>query len=487
MSVLHLHIVGMPYRKDIEGHVTEFLEEAPRRSMTVRVQRDNEVDSHAIRAYDWEGRHVGYVSRADLPVAWGALRACGRQSLRGMVVSTNVEHPCAVFECSVPCSYEPAYNLYSQQPFLEWHYSGPMLDYPDVLDKLEYMCDEIPDRLAESAEWCDSDLLAFRSLVARYACNSLYDISAEGSACRQRIVCSLKQADIDELSGEVAELEMAVGRTGREAAYGSVLRFWMQMIQSQETTRRLLVVRHDYDVNEIECQLKSFPHMLYYEWLANRERFVPKVLYACIPREVLWRFVSGIAFVELEKQLSASASDDNLVRSEEHRQGEITVNINTGYQGGDTYVKGDNIANGDAVQQKVVQVEDVATKQDRRAEVNSEQMARAIESVNGKGKAVDQYQKWLGVCCLLMGKYGYPKELQACCSRISKLPFREGALTFACKYDNVRRFPGLYKFVYDYDNWDTYKPKSDEERKIFGECQSVARDLENAIQDALKT
>ena len=29
MSILQLHIVGIPYRKDIAGHVSEFLAEVP--------------------------------------------------------------------------------------------------------------------------------------------------------------------------------------------------------------------------------------------------------------------------------------------------------------------------------------------------------------------------------------------------------------------------------------------------------------------------
>ena len=74
MPALQLHIVGFPYRKDIEGCVREFLTEAPGRCMTVRVQRDNEADSRAVRAFDWQGRHVGYVSKNDLPQAWRYLQ-----------------------------------------------------------------------------------------------------------------------------------------------------------------------------------------------------------------------------------------------------------------------------------------------------------------------------------------------------------------------------------------------------------------------------
>jgi hypothetical protein len=36
-----------------------------------------------IRAYDWIGRHVGYVANPELPIAWNILRSLGRHSVRG--------------------------------------------------------------------------------------------------------------------------------------------------------------------------------------------------------------------------------------------------------------------------------------------------------------------------------------------------------------------------------------------------------------------
>ena len=88
MSVIQLHIVGIPYRKDIAGHVSEFLAEAPGHAMTIRPQNGNDHDKTAIRAYDWQGRFVGFVSQKDLPIAWGAFRDSGKKSLRGMRLST---------------------------------------------------------------------------------------------------------------------------------------------------------------------------------------------------------------------------------------------------------------------------------------------------------------------------------------------------------------------------------------------------------------
>ena len=301
MTVLKLHIVGFPYRTDLEGCVSEFLADAPGHAMTIRPQHGNDHDKTAIRAYDWKGRFVGFVSQKDLPIAWGALRDSGKESLRGMIVSTNIEHPCALFECMVPEYNGPATDLYSQKPFLNWKYSGPILNQPDELDNLDFMRDEIRDRLQEKADWSEDDMQDFVELVRRFTVNSKYDISGEMNDYRKNLIQRLRDTDFEELEEVTEELEMSFGRTGREVMGGKVLDFWMKQIRSQESIKYLMVHSREYDANVIESELEQFPESMYYEWKENRDKFISKVLYLHIPREVLWRFVSGIAFVEIVK------------------------------------------------------------------------------------------------------------------------------------------------------------------------------------------
>lgn len=303
MQSLKLHIVGFPYRKNIEGHVSEFLSDAPGHGMTLRPQRNNEVDVHAIRAYDWEGRHVGFVSSAELSAAWGALQATGRKSLRGTIVSSNIEHPCAIFECMVPDDYTPAVELYPQKPFTEWTYSGPMLDFPEELDALDYMMDEIDDRLYEQHDWSKDDLHNFILLLERFTHESIYDISSETNDYRRRLLTRLRDTKIQALQTLADELNMMSGRTGRETSGGCVLDFWTRVIASEEMRKSLMVHQHQYDAEKVEEELKLFPDCMYYEWLRDRQHFVSKLFYKHIPREVLWRFVSGIAFVEMKKAI----------------------------------------------------------------------------------------------------------------------------------------------------------------------------------------
>jgi hypothetical protein len=272
--------------------------------MTLRPHQGNDHDKLAVRAFDWLGRFVGFVSQEDLPKAWGALRSSGHQSLRGMVVSSNIEHPCALFECVVPEYDGPITTLYPQKPFLDWHYSGPILNLPDELDNIDYMMGEIDDRLAERQEWSDEDLHDFVRLTARFAQCSKYDISAEMNNYRRRLIVELHDSKLDEVNEVTEELEMAFGRTGRETMGGEVLDFWMNQMQSTGTIRQLAVHRHEYDVTAIEHELEQFPESMYYVWKENRDLFVSKILYLHIPREALWRLVSGIAYVEMVRPMA---------------------------------------------------------------------------------------------------------------------------------------------------------------------------------------
>lgn len=314
MSVILLHIVGIPYRKDLDGHVSEFLAEAPGHAMTLRPESANDNDKVAVRAYDWLGRHVGYVSNSDLPEAWGALRCTEHNKLRGMIVSSNIKHPCIEFECVVQGYKGPATDLYPQKIFLEWKYTGPVLDIPEEFDNLIYMRDEIIDRLAERDEWDDEAKANFIQLAKRFAANLKYDISGEMSDYRSRLIEMLTDMGDGEFQEVIDELTMSSGRTGRETTCGSVLDFWKEQMQSAETRKRLMVHQRRYDVKTIEKELEQFPEEMYFEWKANPERFVSKLYYRHIPREVIWRFVSGIAFVEMMSAKAKKAEEEKAKR-----------------------------------------------------------------------------------------------------------------------------------------------------------------------------
>lgn len=128
---------------------------------------------------------------------------------------------------------------------------------------------------------------------------------------------------------------------------------------------------------------------------------------------------------------------------------------------------------------KVVYKEVVANK-DEKPQVTDEQVANAIRAINGKNKPLDNYQRWLGACCLLAWKYDYPRNIGDCCQRINTLGIND--LEFECKYENIRKLTTTNKFVKeDARYWDSYIPKENE-RKLFNECLLVAQALDAEIQ-----
>ena len=125
MQIIRIHIVALPYY-DVSECLDEFLAEAQGRVMTLRPDPANDYDVNAVCAYDWQGRHVGYVASHDLKETWQTLRGSGRKSLRGHVVEVNSVHKCVVFECHVETLGEVG-ELYPMASYQAWKYTGPML------------------------------------------------------------------------------------------------------------------------------------------------------------------------------------------------------------------------------------------------------------------------------------------------------------------------------------------------------------------------
>ena len=50
--------------------------------------------------------------------------------------------------------------------------------------------------------------------------------------------------------------------------------------------------------------------------------------------------------------------------------------------------------------------------EERKPKVTEEHIARALMALNGKGKPIDSQRAWLGACCLLGWKYGFPRNLK---------------------------------------------------------------------------
>ena len=301
MSNLNLKIVGIKYCKDLKGRIDEFFAEVEGRCVKLWPHRGNDNDKHAIRVYDWRGLCVGYVAWPDLPYAWWAFHCCGKPTIKGTIVAVDKENHCLYFESDVEGYDGQKADLYPQQPFLDWKYSGPVLKMPDELDHLLYMMTDIDERLDELMDWTDDDRACFERVVEDFAKKSRLDISSDMLAYRERLAARIRKLKLGAAERLVGKLNRAAGHTGRETSGGEVYKYWMLLIQCAKTRRHLMVNHTRYDAEIIESELRQFPESMYEDWVENRELFVSRMYYQRIPREAIWRFISGIAFVEMMK------------------------------------------------------------------------------------------------------------------------------------------------------------------------------------------
>ena len=112
-------------------------------------------------------------------------------------------------------------------------------------------------------------------------------------------------------------------------------------------------------------------------------------------------------------------------------------------------------------------------------QVTDQRLADAISSINGKGKVLNEYQKWLGVCCYVSARCGYPMNLEACCQRLANLPYKT-ALEYVPQYKSIRVYASWNFVKAGYDQWPTLKV-NDQERNLFIKCHDTALALENAL------
>lgn len=116
-----------------------------------------------------------------------------------------------------------------------------------------------------------------------------------------------------------------------------------------------------------------------------------------------------------------------------------------------------------------------------KSKVSEEQISKAIISINGENKPLNEKQLFIGVICVLLSKYGWSGKWSACCTRINNLPMRE-MFEKECDYNSIKILTAFKFASIDYKDWENYEP-SRSEVSIFRKCKAVA----NAFDEALSS
>ena len=291
MAKYILHIVALPHW-ELKDCLNEFYAEAMGQSITLMQDIANDVDDKAVIAYDWLGRHIGFVTRSERLMALEMLLQQGKNSLHAVVREMDTEHHALYVEVESDWDGK-MYGLPLNNDYENWHYTGPRMKPTREMYNLHYMMSEIMYRLNDDEI---KDRVGFKGLMQRFCKFTKLDVTAEMADYRNQLKAKLRDKGLDDFA-KMVELEN--GHAGRESSNGDVKDYWLNMLTSQGRGSKLYAEREKHSVAEIERQLMEFPDNLYNTWVNNRDQFVSKVYYMHIPKKVLWGFLSGIAFVEM--------------------------------------------------------------------------------------------------------------------------------------------------------------------------------------------
>ena len=303
MEKIRFDVVGL-YHWDVRDHWKEYAAEAVGKTLTLQPQPENVKDPYAVRAR--EGAvHVGYVAVTDLDVVYQALKGCGKERLKGVVVRSNTEPPVLTVECEVErvdWDYEP----FDDSVYDGWHYDGLSL-MPRKMEQLQDLVDDIIDDLDPNMDSHRSDSTGenLRSLVETLLDTHLYDMSREMTRARYRVERLLSDRETSFLSEQLDQLRLQKGMLMCHEYRDRVARYLFLELPRELRRKGLEDSHYTYDnrLDELKSQLSSFPYQLYDKFLCDPVDFLREVYYHHVPRKYLFQLLSGIILMILKGQV----------------------------------------------------------------------------------------------------------------------------------------------------------------------------------------
>lgn len=340
MKKLKFHIVGLTHN-DVKGREVEYAREAEGRTICLVPDDANPFDMLAVKAYDKQ-LFIGYVSALEGEDVRALIIARKGRNLRTRCLGSNSKEGDneksglqLIVEARVDVSEQEIEQarreIYDDGIYDGWHYSGPILPidkltrFSDCTMMLEGVINDIisiqeqlsrdsdsshdsdsadadknpldaDSRSALEAELRDN-LEEARERLSSFMEIQRSDYSREMTQTRNRILNNLDLIDDEEIHrmGEQLYTEMGfiTSSAYRERAAQSFF------IDAPVALKQKQTGTYDYadQLDEIECQLKTFPFSLYQTFKADPVDFLRQVFYKRVPRKMMLQLLSGIVLM----------------------------------------------------------------------------------------------------------------------------------------------------------------------------------------------
>ena len=106
---------------------------------------------------------------------------------------------------------------------------------------------------------------------------------------------------------------------------------------------------------------------------------------------------------------------------------------------------------------------------------SDEQITKALAACVGKGRVIDNKQKWAGGYWYLRWACNFPVDVKKCCERINDLPNSQ-KFEIPCDYDNIRKLCTFSFMEYDPRILDKVKVSS-MDQDVFVWCREIVLKL----------
>ena len=298
MEKIRVDVVALQHC-DVRDYWKGYATEAVGKELILQRQKENVMDRFAIRARE-KALHVGFVAVPDQVVVYQAMKGSGGQRLRGKVVESNPEPPVLTVEAEVK-NVDWNYSPYDDNSYKDWHYDGISL-IPKKVEQLGDLASDIIDELESGVENRDT----LQKMVAQLLKTNLYDVSCEMTAARYRIERLLAQQEDEKLRESAVEMRHQKGMLMRHIYRDKVARYLFITMPQQLRQKDLEKCHYTFDnrLDELEAQLRSFPFHLYDKFLSDPVDFLREVYYNHVPREHLFKLLSGIVLMILKGRVS---------------------------------------------------------------------------------------------------------------------------------------------------------------------------------------
>ena len=439
MKKIRIDVVGLSH-EDVRHRWEEYIKDSIGHRLTLQPQPDNIVDSYAVRARERQ-LNIGHVAVTDLDVVYQALKGSGRERLQGTVVEFVEQPPVMTVEAEVD-QIDSNYDPYDDSAYADWHYDGISL----LPRKLEQMNDLTLD--LEDALDSDAPKEEITSLAETLLNEHMYDASREMTRKRYWLEQQLSQRSEPELQAIARQLREQKGMLMRYVNRERVAQHLFIEWPTQLKHKGLDEYHYTYDnrLDELEEQLRAFPHHLYDKFLTDPVDFLREVYYKHVSRRYLFPLLSGIVLMILKGRVS----------------------IERWGREGDT--------------EPIKKIKRLAPKltPSEREQVMKDAIKTLLLKKYADGKPIiSQKNQWAGFASVLLFDYhllGQENvDIKAFCKKMDEWGFgADSSYEIFCDYDNIIKDSDYALFAFS--NWNGSGAKHQRMKKAATELRGILRD-----------